>query len=265
MPLDNDVSSAKKFQLYDKETSYEETKNFIENYRQNIFKKNSRYTHILKYVDSGERILDYGCGWGSFTHAIADKGIEIVGIDQDYRSLEIANEFNSADNIKYSNKKITDFPVESFDSIVSTQVLEHVHNPGMYLMQCNNALKSRGSLIISVPNVINLNFLKAQLSKKLSTAFKINSEAILRDYSKTHDHIQAWDPITFIRLNASLGFKYLEHKFMEGAVLPWGRPGQSRWPWKKYWHTNNKRLSQLSYTMLFKFEKEKYVEIDCND
>ncbi|MCK5201820.1 MAG: class I SAM-dependent methyltransferase, partial [Spirochaetales bacterium] len=53
-----------------------------------FFKSQTRnYTEVLsKYIDRLQipdkgRVLDAGCGTGALTHALADRGFEVIGID----------------------------------------------------------------------------------------------------------------------------------------------------------------------------------------
>jgi SAM-dependent methyltransferase len=43
---------------------------------------------ILRLV-TGERILELGCGYGTFIQEAEDKGKEVIGLDIDFKVLEI--------------------------------------------------------------------------------------------------------------------------------------------------------------------------------
>jgi len=145
-------------------------------------------------------------------------------------------------------------------------VLEHVHNPGLYLRNANRVLKQGGLLVISVPNVINLLFLAAQLRPDHSQHYHRISLDMLENYAKDSVHIQSWEPHAFINLLASTGFEYLKHRFLEGTVLPVGKARHSKVPWGgRYWHSGIRPINNLSYTMLFKFRKVCFVDIQPED
>ena len=232
--------------------------------------KDSKFQRHKQIVDmvpaAGGVVLDYGCGWGCISRAVAEKGNKVIGIDQFEGALEVARDFNSHKDVEFKNTKINDFDSEMFDVVISSQVLEHVHNPGIYLRNINRVLKTGGILVISVPNVINLFFLWQQLKKAQSALFSKISCRVLENYSKDSDHIQSWDPKTFVALHASVGFGYVEHRYLEGMYLPYGQYKHVTVPWGgRYFHTKNIRLRNLSYTMVFKFRKLKYVEISPED
>lgn len=246
----------------------EEVQRIIEAYNAGIRHNHfQRYMHILAMIPSGiGRVLDYGCGWGCLSRAIAEKNNQVVGIDPFEGALEIARDFNAHPSVEYLNQKITDFEPDSFDLVNSNQVLEHVHNPGLYLSHANSVLKIGGMLVISVPNVINLHFLAAQLRPDHSSHFRRISQEIISNYSKDSVHIQSWEPHTFINLLASTGYEYIQHRFLEGTIIPFGKSRHSRFPWGgRYWHTRVPSLKNLSYTMLFQFKKVRYVEIQPED
>ena len=245
---------SKVYYIEGKEKDYNETKSFIDKYHKNIIHNpKSRYNIILKYIPSKTYILDYGCGWGILSKMLADKGCYVDGIDMDKCSIEIAKDIIKKNEfLKFGNMPIADIPDEKYDYVVSTQVIEHTHNPGNYLMECNRVLKKNGYLVISLPNIMNLRFFATQLinfNKKFTNYFR-NFE-----YDKTQHHIQAWDPLTFMRLLYSLGFDYAAHEFIEGMALPKGQ----------YMHLEIPRIKNLSYTMVFKVQKKKFINIEPED
>nr|QNO48824.1 ubiquinone biosynthesis O-methyltransferase, mitochondrial [Methanosarcinales archaeon ANME-2c ERB4] len=246
---------SKSYYLYGKEKTFGETKSFIEDYfRINILNNpKNRYNKTLKYIPSKSYVLDYGCGWGILSKMLTDKGCRVDGIDLDKHSIDIAKDIIKENEfLKFENIPITNIPDEKYDYVISTEVIEHTHNPGNYLMECNRVLKKNGFLVLSLPNIINLRFFAAQLlnfNKKFTNYFR-NFE-----YDKTHHHIQAWDPLTFMRLLASVGFEYTAHEFIQGMALPKG----------KYIHLGIPRIKNLSYIMIFKVQKKKFTMIGPGD
>ncbi len=79
----------------------------------------------------GERVLDVGCGWGSFViHAAARHGVNAVGITlsehQAQRARERAREAGVADRVQFriaDYREVSDGP---FDAIASIGMVEHV-------------------------------------------------------------------------------------------------------------------------------------------
>ena len=258
------------YRLYsDKEpVRREEVQRIIDEYNDGIRNNRfQRYSHIVDMIPANAGwVLDYGCGWGCIAKAIAEKGNKVIGIDQFDGAVEIARDFNSHDNVQFVRKGITEFDDESFDVVNSNQVLEHVHNPGIYLKNVNRVLKDGGYLVVSVPNVINFYYFRRQISRSQTEYFRKISADVLERYSKDSHHIQGWEPTTFVNLHASLGFGYVRHRYVEGMYLPYGKCKHVTVPWGgKYYHTRNRWLRNLSFTMIFKFRKVKFVDIQPED
>lgn len=77
-------------------------------------------------LKSGQRILDIGCGWGSFARYAAKKyGAAVVGITVSQEQAAYAKEWNTGlpVEIRYQDYRTLD---ETFDHIVSIGMFEHV-------------------------------------------------------------------------------------------------------------------------------------------
>lgn len=90
-------------------------------------------------LTSSSRILDYGCSTMRYRHMFP-AAAEYVGAD--LRGNELADVILNADG------RIP-LPSHSFDVVFSTQVLEHVEDPGLYLAECQRVLKPGGRLLLS--------------------------------------------------------------------------------------------------------------------
>lgn len=91
----------------------------------------------------GSRILDYGCADVPYAHFFSG-GQEYVGADlpgNPNASLELQGDGT--------------VPVEddSFDAVLSTQVLEHVVDPALYLSECFRVVRPGGRLLLSTHGV----------------------------------------------------------------------------------------------------------------
>lgn len=95
--------------------------------------------------EGGESILDVGCGSGAYVLALADQR-QIRGVDASAFSSWSAREdlFDVADAacLPYSD--------ESFDTVSSFEVLEHLSDPGAALKEFHRVC--RKNIIITVPN-----------------------------------------------------------------------------------------------------------------
>lgn len=89
------------------------------------------------------RILDVGCGSKPYQDYFGYR---------EYIGLEIGGRENTYADCYYDGKV---FPFEdaTFDSVITSQVLEHVFNPGDFLSEINRVLKDGGVLLLTVPFV----------------------------------------------------------------------------------------------------------------
>lgn len=95
------------------------------------------------------KILDVGCGTGSFLEIMKNAGWEAVGLEP---NLE-ARELTIAKNIEcYESNYLFNLPDKQFDVITLWHVLEHVHDLYNYIIQFKRLLKENGLLLIAVPN-----------------------------------------------------------------------------------------------------------------
>jgi SAM-dependent methyltransferase len=92
------------------------------------------------------RILDVGCG---------QRPYETMFDCSDYVGVELdspATRINTKANFIYDGE-VLPFANESFDTVVTTQVLEHVLTAGIFLKELNRILRENGGLLLSVPFV----------------------------------------------------------------------------------------------------------------
>lgn len=108
---------------------------------------------ILKYTKKGGRILDAGVGLGRLDEMLPSS-FDKYGFDISIDYLKIAHN----NNIEVCSAQIEDLPYkkEFFDSIICTDVLEHVIDLNMAVKSILSVLKKGGLLFIRVPYKENL-------------------------------------------------------------------------------------------------------------
>ena len=70
----------------------------------------------------GDRVLEVGCGQGHLTRALADQGLDIIGIDANPRAPEIAG----SKLVRHMEAQNLEFDDGTFDAIVSVHAIEHI-------------------------------------------------------------------------------------------------------------------------------------------
>jgi cyclopropane-fatty-acyl-phospholipid synthase len=102
----------------------------------------------------GQRVLDLGCGWGSFAiHAAARHGVSVVGITLSEPQAELArarvSEAGLNDQVSIRVLDYRDLDEERFDAIASIGMVEHVgaERIDQYARRLAGLLKPRGRLL----------------------------------------------------------------------------------------------------------------------
>jgi len=105
-------------------------------------------------LEPGQRVLDVGCGWGSFArHAAGGYGADVVGITLSEQQAVLARqriaEAGLADKIDIRVMDYRDLAGERFDAIASIGMVEHVGevNIDLYARQLADMLKPGGKLL----------------------------------------------------------------------------------------------------------------------
>ena len=99
---------------------------------------------------AGQRVLDIGCGWGSFTKFAAEKyGAVVVGITVSKEQLELARERCQDLNVEFRLQDYRELH-EEFDHIVSLGMFEHVgyKNYREYFEVARRCLKDGGVFLL---------------------------------------------------------------------------------------------------------------------
>ena len=97
----------------------------------------------------GARLLDVGCGNGSYLQAMAARGWEVVGIEPTETPIV---DRRLEPRIRRSGLEDAEMPAASFDLVTLWHVLEHLHEPRRALERIRPWLRSDGRLRIAVPN-----------------------------------------------------------------------------------------------------------------
>jgi SAM-dependent methyltransferase len=99
------------------------------------------------------KVLDIGCGEGQFIEALAERGVDAVGIDLDSHMAESCTArglpVQQADLFAY----LPEHPAE-FDGIFCSNVVEHLAVPDVlrFLEMASTALSPGGVLLVATPN-----------------------------------------------------------------------------------------------------------------
>lgn len=114
---------------------------------------------ILEEIDALKpaTILDAGCGRGFYVHAFTYFPFikKIHGIDISEKYLTVAKKHITDDRVELQKASIYElpYPDNTFDMIVSSEVMEHLPDDAKALKELKRVLKKDGTIIITVPNL----------------------------------------------------------------------------------------------------------------
>jgi len=169
-------------------------------------KNNSDYysaprLEMLQFIPSHcKKILDVGCGDGSFLSAVkSTKDIEAWGVDISKNSIEIAEK--RIDKALHADltQDIQILPDDYFDAIFFNDVLEHIINPKELLINIKKKLNRNGIVVASIPNIRHYRILIMLLKNK---DFKYEKIGVMDE-----THLRFFTKKSMIRLFDTAGYQ----------------------------------------------------------
>ena len=103
----------------------------------------------------GKRLLDIGCGSGTFLHIAQSYGFQPHGMDMSLQAVEIIKRQYGYD-VKQGEIGSRIWDARRFDVITMFHVLEHLADPRKALKYATELLQPKGMLIIQVPNISSI-------------------------------------------------------------------------------------------------------------
>ncbi|MET1162684.1 MAG: class I SAM-dependent methyltransferase [Pseudoxanthomonas sp.] len=146
------------------------------------------------------RVLDFGAGSGDLATHLARRGVDIVGLELDEPRIRGALQQDALPLVRlYAGDLPLPFESETFDWIVSTEVLEHLHDPQRFIPEFARVLKPGGRMLVTTPDISSIpsSFLTGTVPWHLleATHFNFFTTASLAGLYSTH-----FDPVDFYSL-----------------------------------------------------------------
>lgn len=161
------------------------------------------------------KVLDLGCGNGSFSARLTLEGMDVTGVDFSLSGIERARA--NFPGLRFAQHDLQQ-PLDGshaglYDAVVCTEVIEHLLLPRMVMQNARHALKPGGQLIITTP----FHGYAKNLLLALTNGFDRHWHP-LRDYG----HIKFFSRATLMQLFTESGFSGLTFR-TAGRIPPLGK------------------------------------------
>ena len=168
---------------------------------------------VFERIPPGTRsLLDVGCGGGVFGAAVKSaRACAVVGVT--YSEAEAMQARQRLDRVEVAD--LNDFEPDSlgtFDCIVCSHVLEHLHDPQQVLSSLRACLTPGGVLLVALPNVL---FWKQRL-EFLRGRFRYTEGGLM-----DRTHVRFFDWHSADQLIRDAGFEVIER--VADGVFPLSR------------------------------------------
>lgn len=114
---------------------------------------------------SGLRLVDVGCGGGLLCEPMTRMGATVTGIDAAEEGIAAAKAHAASVGLKIDYRAATAESLveagESFDAVISMEVLEHVADVDAFLAACRDLTRPSGALALSTLNRTPKSYLTA--------------------------------------------------------------------------------------------------------
>lgn len=123
--------------------------------KMNMYDTNKRvqviFDELLTEDITGKTLLDAGCGTGWFSKRACEKGAKVVSMDLGEGLLAQVAKKCDSERVVGSILEIP-FPDNSFDYVVSSEVIEHTPDPKKAIQELYRVLKPGGVMVLTTPN-----------------------------------------------------------------------------------------------------------------
>lgn len=161
-------------------------------------------THLTRVdrlldLSNGQKVLEIGCGQGHLTKRLAERGVDIVGIDANPNAPEIAQ----SDRVVFMYAEDLEYDDSSFDTIVAVHSIEHIPALDKALAEMARVLRPGGRALFIYP------------AEPIMGLYAIPTSVILygTPFKARQVHCQKLWPAKLRRMTSGLDLKENHHEF----------------------------------------------------
>lgn len=146
----------------------------------------------IRELCKGPKVLELGCGDGLITQELVSYFDDVMAVDAS--TARVRRAVRRVRAVKDKKAKVTfhvamfeDFePQGSFDTIIASNILEHVDTPTQVLRKAKTWLKEGGYIIIVVPNAYSIHRRIGRIMGLLSDVHELTEENIADGHKRTY-------------------------------------------------------------------------------
>ncbi len=118
------------------------------------YSPHSPHTIIPSLILRKRTVLDIGCNSGFLAEELKNNIVDCIDIHKE--ALKIARKYCRKIYRRDLYKNKLNIPIEKYDYIVCSDILEHLPRPDLVLKDISRYINKKGELIISLPNVARI-------------------------------------------------------------------------------------------------------------
>lgn len=172
-------------------------------------------------IELKKPILDLGCGFGEFAGVFFESSLE-MGIDNSKDDLEAAKLTKKYKKLVLEDVRNMSFKNESFSTVLSISVIEHITRTKDVLKEVYRVLKKDGTFVFTTPRK---NFTRFLFYSKLLRVFKLEGLARLyeKKINRVFKHYSLYTEEQWTKMLKDQGFEVekIEPNICESTVLFW--------------------------------------------
>lgn len=188
-----------------------------------------RRNAVMRLIDSartdGKRLLDVGCGAGSYAPELVRRGHDVYCIDISFKMVKEAKRLLLQEGVAQrahfcqGDVERLSFPPNMFDVIIAAGVLEYLETDDKAVKELYRVVKPNGVVIVTLNNSWSFgNFIRAitlMPVKNLISGYFPDRVSCSNFRTRTHS------PKQFINYMRSCGFSLVIGEFCNLAIIPY--------------------------------------------
>ena len=168
-----------------------------------------------KYLKTGDKVLDLGCGNGRWFKLFKTYNVNYMGIDSSLKLIDIARKNDPEGKFQVEEGLNLSFPDNFFDKIYSIAVFHHLPSKKLrlkFLEEAKRVLKPGGILVLTVWRLKNQTYLLIKYTiLKLLGKSKLDFRDVFEPWGKKAErYYHCFTETELIKLVKDSGFKIKE-------------------------------------------------------